>query len=134
MSAITNRIFVACALVAFGLLAGNTTAFAKKRACLMVEASHVPVKAIEACLISGKDVLCDEVTGKAYCCNSNGTKCGGVISTLTFHPPGPRPPRVKVDIPRIDNVKQPPQPPRIDVPPSSIAPTKPPKSDGPVVR
>jgi hypothetical protein len=127
MSATANRIIVACALAAFGLIASDNPAFAKKRACSQVEASHVPASAIEKCYIAGKDILCDEVTGKAYCCNANGTKCGNSISTrVTIPPPPPKPPSVKLDVPRIDSVSQPPRPPRVDTVPSSVGPAKPP--------
>lgn len=132
-----NRAFVACALVTFGLIASHTSAFAGKRVCSMVEASHVSEYNFLACNNSGGSVYCDETTGAAYCCKSTpgGLSCGSVISTLTTSPPGPRPPGVKIDTPRVDSVsppKNPTRPPRFDPPPSSVAPMKPPA--GPVVR
>jgi hypothetical protein len=131
-----RRACIVGALIVLGVVAGVAPASARMRACSMVELSHVSEYNMLACLNTDNQIYCDEDTGAARCCGRSGNSlaCGEIISTRVNQPPGTRPPRVKVDIPRIDSVSPPKisRPPRIDVPPGSIGPSRPPA--GPAVK
>lgn len=132
-----NRRFVTCVLVAFSLFASHTSAFAEVRACTGSEVRYLTTANIINCSNAGGEILCTSF-GAPRCCPSDATEafqCDQLVNRVTIPPPGSRPPAVKVDVPIIRDVSPPPKTPRlprIDIPPSGVAPVKPPA--GPIVR
>ena len=136
-------------------------ASAAMRACTASEFSLVTDANIIKCADTGGQILCTSF-GATRCCPvgaKEAYECSQLVNRVTIPPPGPKPPRVKVDIstpgsaspppkvprlPRIDvdastlgSASPPPKVPRlprIETAPSIVAPARPPKSDGPVVR
>jgi hypothetical protein len=137
MHATAKRTFLACVLVAFGLVASHTSASALLRKCSRVETNDVPGQGSK-CKSGGGTVRCDSETGKGYCCKWSGNTpvCTEIVALgVGPSPPVPKPPTVKLDIPPVRDVSTTPtipRPPRLDIPPASVAPVKPPA--GPVVR
>lgn len=137
MPPIANRMLVALALVAVGLMASHTSASARIRACTSKEIRTIVTDAfIIACTGVGGTVKCTDSGNQTCCkriegyeiCSTNPSRLSGARDPAPYS----RPPHVRTDPgPGRVNPPQNPRPPRADPPPSRVGP---PASSGPSIK